>query len=210
MALTCWPTVCLPLFAFSCLHAQTIEVTPNRVMIDQPASIRAAGLQPNERVAIRAELIDGADAHWTSQAEFVVDSQGGVDTSRQPAVAGSYAGSYKEASSMGLIWSMMPESHKTARYQPPRNFGPQTIEFRLMRGNTQLAAASHPARWRTARHAVFTAGKGSASGSLSSGRIGRRHAGAPRCVAGLAWICSSGAGVFSLRRSAERTRRDSA
>ena len=35
---------------------------------------------------------------------------------------------------MGLIWSMMPSEHKTARYQPPRNFGPQTVEFRLMRG----------------------------------------------------------------------------
>jgi dienelactone hydrolase len=37
---------------------------------------------------------------------------------------------------------MMPEPRKTARYQPPRDFGAQTIEFRLMRGNTQLAAAS--------------------------------------------------------------------
>src|SRR5580692_1658289 len=106
MALTSWPTVCLPLFAFFGLHAQTIEVTPNRVMTDESASIRATGLQPNEHVTIRAELVDGADAHWTSQADFVADSQGGVDTSRQPAIAGSY----QEVSSMGLIWSMMPDS----------------------------------------------------------------------------------------------------
>jgi len=138
MALTSWPTVCLPLFAFFALHSQTIEVSPSRVMIDQSASILATGLKPNERVAIRAELVDGADAHWTSQAEFVADAQGAIDTSRQPAVAGSY----KEVSSMGLMWSMMPSDHKTARYQPPRNFGPQTVEFRLMRGNAQLAVAS--------------------------------------------------------------------
>jgi dienelactone hydrolase len=138
MALSLRSAVCLPLFAFFGLHAQTLAVTPNRVMIDQSASILATGLKPNERVAIRAELVDGADAHWASQAEFVADAQGGIDTSKQPAVAGSY----KEVSSMGLIWSMMPSEHKTARYQPPRNFGPQTIEFRLMRGNAQLAAAS--------------------------------------------------------------------
>ena len=138
MALTSRPTVCLPLFAFFGLHAQTIEVSQNRVMIDESASIRATGLQPNEHVTIRAELVDGGDADWTSLADFVADSQGGVDTSRQPAVSGSYKG----VSSMGLIWSMTPSAHKTGRYQPPRDFGPQTIEFRLMRGSAQLAAAS--------------------------------------------------------------------
>src|SRR5580658_7673978 len=129
--------VCLSLIACFGLYAQTLEVTPNRVMTDQPASIRATGLQPNERVVIRAELTDGADAHWSSQAGFAADSQGAVDTSRQPALAGSY----KETSAMGLIWSMMPASHSTARYDPPRNFGVQTIELHLMRGDTQLAAA---------------------------------------------------------------------
>jgi dienelactone hydrolase len=134
--------VCLSFIAFLSLHAQTLEVSPHRVMIDQPASIRATGCQPNERLTIQAELIDGADARWTSQAEFIADPQGIIDTSRQPAVAGSY----KEVSSMGLIWSMKPSSSGTDRYQPPRDFGVQTIDFRLIRGGTrgsaQLAATS--------------------------------------------------------------------
>lgn len=128
---------CLSCIAFLGLHAQTIEVTPSRVMMDEAASIRVTGCQPSERLAIHAELIDGEDARWTSQAEFVADSQGIIDTSKQPAVAGSY----KEVSSMGLIWSMMPSSRKTSRYQPPRQAGVQTIEFQLMRGKEQLAAA---------------------------------------------------------------------
>jgi len=119
------------------LHAQTLTVSPNRVMVDEPASIQAAGFQPNARLTIRAELVDGADAHWISRADFVADAQGSIDTSKQPAVAGSYKG----VSATGLIWSMLPASRKTARYQPPRDFGVQTIEFQLMRGNTQLAAA---------------------------------------------------------------------
>ena len=119
------------------LCAQTLEVTPKRVMLDESAAIRASGLQPGERVTIHAKLVDGQDAHWSSQADFVADPQGVVDTSKQPAVAGSY----KELSSMGLIWSMMPATKKTARYSPPRDFGAQSIDFRLMRGSAQLAAA---------------------------------------------------------------------
>ena len=137
MTLTWRLAVYLSSIAFFGLHAQTIEVRPNRVMADESASIRATGLQPNEHLAIRAELVDGADVHWTSQADFVADSQGRIDTSKQPAVAGSYL----EVSPMGLIWSMMPSSRKISRYLPPRGFGAQTIEFRLMRGSAQLASA---------------------------------------------------------------------
>ena len=137
MTLTLRLTVYLSSMAFFSLHAQTLEVSPNRVMADESASIRATGLPPNERLTIRAELVDGADARWTSQADFVADSEGRIDTSQQPAVAGSYS----EVSSMGLIWSMMPASRKNSRYLPPRGFGAQTIEFRLMRGSAQLASA---------------------------------------------------------------------
>src|ERR1017187_8903426 len=100
------------------LHSQTLEVTPKRVMVDESASIRASGLQPNQRVTIRAEQVDGADAHWSSEADFVADGQGSIDTSKHPAVAGSYMG----ISTSGLIWSMMPSSKKAARYQAPRDF----------------------------------------------------------------------------------------
>jgi dienelactone hydrolase len=124
------------------LRAQTLEVTPNRVMVDEVATIRATGLQPNEHVSIHAELIDGTGDKWSSQAEFIADAQGAIDTSKQPPVAGSYK---KDASAplqaMGLVWSMMPASRKETRYQPPRNFGAQTIEFQLMRGTTELATA---------------------------------------------------------------------
>ncbi len=123
--------------SFSFAAAQTLEVTPNRVLIDEPAVIRANGLQPNERVAIRASLEDGGGNAWDSAAEFVADAQGGVDTSKQAPVAGSY----KEVSAMGLVWSMMPASRKTVSFQPPRNLGTQTIEFRLMRKTEQLASA---------------------------------------------------------------------
>ncbi len=129
--------VLLLLLPFAVLRAQTIEVTPKRVLIDESATIRVTGCQPNERLAIRAQLVDGDDARWTSQADFVADAQGVIDASKQPPVSGSY----KEVFSMGLIWSMRPSSARTTRYQPPRKFDVQTIDFRLMRGGTQLASA---------------------------------------------------------------------
>lgn len=97
------------------LRAQTIEVTPTRVLVDQPTAIRVSGCRPNERITIRAELIDGANFRWVSQSEFVADSLGSVDTSKQSALAGSY----KEISAMGPVWSMKPASSKAGRYQPP-------------------------------------------------------------------------------------------
>jgi dienelactone hydrolase len=124
--------------SFPCLwlHAQTLEVSPQRVMMDEPASIRAAGLEPNQRVTIRAELVDGAGESWTSQADFVADGQGGIDTSKHPPVAGSYQG----ISASGLIWSMLPSSRKTGRYQPPRELGIQIVEFQLMLKGAELAS----------------------------------------------------------------------
>jgi dienelactone hydrolase len=131
------PAICVALAASSLLCAQTLEVVPKRVMIDESATIRAAGLQPNEHVAIRAELSDGGGVHWSSQAEFIADAQGAIDTSKQ-APAG---GSYKEVSAMGLEWSMMPASHKAARYQPARDLGVQDVDFHLLRGKSEVASA---------------------------------------------------------------------
>jgi dienelactone hydrolase len=106
-------------------------------MMDEPASIRASGLQPNQRVTIRAQLVDGAQEGWTSQADFLADGQGSLDTSKHPAIAGSYQG----ISASGLIWSMMPSSRAAARYHPPRELGIQTVEFHLMLKGAELGSA---------------------------------------------------------------------
>jgi len=111
------------------LLGQTLEVIPDHVLLDEAATIRVSGLQAGDHATIRAELTDGAGERWTSQADFVADAQGTVDASRQPPVAGSY----REVSAMGLVWSMMPVSKNVRGYQAPRNLAPQTIEFQLAR-----------------------------------------------------------------------------
>lgn len=126
----------LPIALLS-LRAQTIEATPARVLIDEAATIRASGCQPKERIAIRAELVDGAGVHWASQAEFIADAQGTVDSSKVAPVAGSY----KEVSAMGPVWSMTPQQSKEGRYIPPRDFGIERIDLQLRRGATAVSNA---------------------------------------------------------------------
>jgi dienelactone hydrolase len=119
------------------LRAQTIEVVPNRAMVDESAVIRAGGLEPNERIAIHAELTDGAGHVWTAQAEFTADAAGSVDVSKQAPAAGSYKG----VSAMGLVWAMKPAEKDAALYQPPRNLGSQTVRFHLLRKSQEVASA---------------------------------------------------------------------
>jgi dienelactone hydrolase len=119
------------------VSAQNLQVTPKRVMADESAAIVVTGLQPNEHAAIQAELTDGVGHVWKAQAEFISDEQGVIDASKQAPVSGSY----KELSAMGLIWSMLPAEKRVALYQPPRNFAPQTIEFRLMRKGEAVSTA---------------------------------------------------------------------
>jgi dienelactone hydrolase len=119
------------------LPAQTLEVTPNHILVDESAVIRASGLQPNERITIRAELQDGGSHKWTSEAEFIADAQGVVDASQQPPVKGSYS----ELSPMGLIWCMLPAEKHVASYESPRDLGSQAIKFSLVRNKTTIASA---------------------------------------------------------------------
>lgn len=119
------------------LHAQNLEVRPSDVMVDQSATIRASGLQPKERVSVRAELVDGAGHNWASEAEFVADSEGTVDTSRQAPAKGSYS----VLSAFGLVWSMKPSEGRVATYVAPHDLAPQTIQFRLLRNGQQISTA---------------------------------------------------------------------
>ena len=121
----------------SAISAQTIEVVPDHILLDETAAIRANGLQPNAHISIRGELIDGAGHAWASEAEFAANDEGVVDTSKQAPIKGAY----KEISAMGLVWSMMPTEKSTQTYAHPREFGPQIITFRLLQNGASVATA---------------------------------------------------------------------
>ena len=132
----------LALLLIACLcaaqpHAQTLDITPQRLMADEAATIHAAGLQPREHVILQADLVDGAGAPWAARADFVADEAGAIDTSKQAPVKGSY----RIVSAMGLIWSMTPVAKNVHSYRPPHDFGMQTIHFHLEQNGKETASA---------------------------------------------------------------------
>jgi dienelactone hydrolase len=106
-------------------------------MMDETLTIRASGLQPGEHVKLHAELLDGRENRWTSEAEFIADEQGVVDASKQAPVKGSY----KETSVMGLIWSMTPSQKNVPAYSAPSGLAPQQISFALERNGKVVSSA---------------------------------------------------------------------
>jgi dienelactone hydrolase len=134
---------CVCTDGFGVLRAQTLTIVPSHVMPDESAVIRASGLQPNERITIRADLVDGGAQPWTSEADFIADAQGIIDVSQQAPVKGSYDG----VSAMGLIWSMKPAAKNVNIYEHPKNLGSQTIQFRLLRKGEQASAAELEELW---------------------------------------------------------------
>ena len=183
------------------LSAQTLEITPNHVLVDESVVIRATGLQPNEPIAIHAQLTDGAGDTWESQAEFVADAQGAVDTSRQAPVKGSY----KDVSAMGLVWSMMPAEKHVAAYRPPKDFASQSINFELLRGNQAIAHAQLEQRFiAEGVQQIKVEGKLHGALFVPSGSerypgilvVGGSEGGAPLQKA--AWLASHGYAAFAL------------
>jgi dienelactone hydrolase len=129
--------ICACGVAGSMARAQTLKVLPNRVLVDESAVIQVEGLNPNERVAIHAELQDGANETWSAEAEFLADGNGAIDTGKQAPVRGSY----NEVSAMGLVWSMKPNAKHAASYLGQHELAPQLIEFQLVRNGQTIADA---------------------------------------------------------------------
>lgn len=82
-----------------------LSVTPEDALIDVPRRIAVAGLSPGEEVVLHTCTVRGPGVVWRSSAAFRADAHGEVDLQRDAPLSGSYAG----VSSMGLIWSQVPE-----------------------------------------------------------------------------------------------------
>lgn len=117
--------------------AQKIEISPSTVLIDQIPSIRVTGLAPGATVTLTADLVDGADHPWNSASDFTADAQGVVDLAKQAPAKGSY----REASSMGLVWSMRSPARDAHIYVFPHELAPQVVHFHLIENGKAIADA---------------------------------------------------------------------
>ncbi len=79
-----------------------LEVSPQQVLVGDPVSIRASGLNPGTLASIRIAGKDPFGNTWSSEAWFRADQNGTIDTWRDAPVSGSYTG----VDGAGLFWSM--------------------------------------------------------------------------------------------------------
>ncbi len=83
-----------------------LDITPVKALIDIPRHIRVRGLKAGTEIRLHTETQRGQGIYWRSQAVFVADNEGVVDTSRDAPIRGDYQG----VDGMGLIFSQVPDS----------------------------------------------------------------------------------------------------
>jgi dienelactone hydrolase len=90
-----------------------LDLSPATALMGTPFSFTVTGLQPGERVVVKASTVDSKGRAWNSRAEFLASAQGTIDIAQQAPVSGSYSG----ADVFGLLWSMKPPD--TPGQRPP-------------------------------------------------------------------------------------------
>lgn len=92
----------LPCFAAQDEDVMRLDVEPQYVLIGDPISIRASGLDAGQIATLRVSGQDILGNTWSSEASFIADESGTIDTSRDAPAEGSYQG----IDQAGLFWSM--------------------------------------------------------------------------------------------------------
>ncbi|XP_045592603.2 LOW QUALITY PROTEIN: acyl-coenzyme A thioesterase 1 [Procambarus clarkii] len=85
-----------------------ITATPRVCLHDVPTTLRAGGLPPNAPVTLSALIVDENGKQFVSNAHYVSDALGVVDTGVAEAVSGSYTGVFPA----GLLTSLAPAPHE--------------------------------------------------------------------------------------------------
>jgi uncharacterized protein len=131
-----------------------ITVEPENSMIDERVSIQVKGLNPGERIKVKAfspdfyrivkkRVTQGPrmkEVEWASYGVFTADSEGKVDLSIQKPIKGTY----NSPDSMGLLWSMKPEK-KVEYYLSRKLEGIQVMKsmkvvFTVEMNNNEIAS----------------------------------------------------------------------
>lgn len=116
-----------------------IEIIPSKVtMIDKELNIKLHGFQPDQEVLIKASSHDDNGTLWESFAVFKTDSNGSIFLDRQKPLSGTY----KNADSMGLFWSMRPQSKTNESHYIKRNLKPMIINFTVEHDKKEIISES--------------------------------------------------------------------
>ncbi|XP_071486798.1 acyl-coenzyme A amino acid N-acyltransferase 1-like [Diadema antillarum] len=96
-------------------HGQGPEIhaSPRRGLNDEALDIRAVGLEPHQRVHLKAHVYtESGKYRFESTAEYRADANGEIKVAEDPSLGGSYTG----VEPMGLIWSLEPAPEIAHKY----------------------------------------------------------------------------------------------
>ena len=98
-----------------------LELEPRDGRADEPVECRIGGLEPGERVVLRAETVDEGGRRWASRGTFAADADGNIDLARQAPEDGTWS----VPSASGWLWSLRPDGDDSA---PVPLFRKKTVE----------------------------------------------------------------------------------
>lgn len=107
--------------------AAKIHVSSINSYIDEQLTIKITGCKENTKVTVHAITYDEKQKKFRSYATFIANKKGIVDISSQQPIAGSYG----EADTAGLFWSMRCTSSKLDDYFEKNNANKVSINLIL-------------------------------------------------------------------------------
>ncbi|XP_064095117.1 bile acid-CoA:amino acid N-acyltransferase-like isoform X3 [Macrobrachium nipponense] len=115
-----------------------VEASPRVCLHDVHTELKAGGLKPNSPVTLRADLIDEHGKHFSSNAHYIADNNGGVDLEKAASVGGSYQGVFPA----GLLstLSTLPTEKKYHRLFRRNPLIPWKITVSVHDGHADLSA----------------------------------------------------------------------
>lgn len=119
----------------------TINVAPTDGLIDEPIEIILSDFEPNEEITVWAHTEDSLGQTWLSFGRFETDNDGGLAITEQEPISGTY----NEADSTGLLWSMrVPDGPDELSYIEDKVY---TICFSAQRNDTTVASVDATRRF---------------------------------------------------------------
>lgn len=115
-----------------------LEVSAEASGMDSPLTIKASGLSAQQRVTISVSSTDALGVEWTSEASYIADSHGAVDSRTSSAVSGSFTG----ADRMGLLTFMRPSANSKPNAQYLWGATPSEFRFELHLNGRTVGSAT--------------------------------------------------------------------
>ncbi|XP_029454524.1 acyl-coenzyme A thioesterase 5-like [Rhinatrema bivittatum] len=119
-----------------------VTVSPQPSLADESLSIVVRGLEPGQRVTLRAQVTGEQGCLFDSCAHYQADGDGSVDLTTAPSRGGDYMG----VEPMGLFWSLSPAGiewphQRLEQRQVEKN--PMIVEMLVHKGFNQPKSSLH-------------------------------------------------------------------